>query len=446
MAMGAHGEKSTSKEGLAITIESGKGCPMFFEQVHLNLGSTWSAKTVITWAAGCAPPFEGCWKDLVGIRAWFVLPKQILSPKAKGEDATREDANEVASDIEWFLRDYIKRMRGEADPGTRLAVQTVLTTSGDYENLCETVRDIKKKSHETGEGQPVMKSPRKRMYIVDIAPFCLASGNSRKKIERAIVGKETKSGSEPKKTKEAIKDLLSAGFDLGPDYANTMVTWVGPGNTHDSQDQYTSARLMSENLERFFRQTLSAMGVLPLAWSTTRTLFPQMGNWYNSGIFVTSARSAGQHHYMALTAILSTILPLDIDAPREGEGHPNFNPNAAAKKTQMPSKGRVKLCLNSGWKKRVGGTIGGWYKALVNADNENRGMGDMSRGLVRETEMDRSEIFFPHTRKYGDELHGARKGQRGGGHLCRQRACENPLALSRKCCARARPAKAAKGT
>ena len=97
---------------------------------------------------------------------------------------------------------------------------------------------------------------------------------------------------------------------------------------------------------------------------------------------------------MALAALLSTTLPLDIDLPREGEGHPNFNPALSAKKTQMPPKGSVKLCLNSGWKKRVGGLIGGWYKALVNADNENRGMGDSSRGLVRETVMERSEIFL----------------------------------------------------
>ena len=106
-----------------------------------------------------------------------------------------------------------------------------------------------------------------------------------------VTGKETKTGPEPKKIRESIKHLHAAGFDLGPDYANTMVTWVGPGTSQDSQDPYTSARLMNEKQERPFRQALSMMGVLLLSWSVTRTLFPQMGNWYETGIFVTPGRS-----------------------------------------------------------------------------------------------------------------------------------------------------------
>ena len=47
-----------------------------------------------------------------------------------------------------------------------------------------------------------------------IAPICLASESSRKKIEKAITGKETKTGPEPKKTRESIRDLHAAGFDL----------------------------------------------------------------------------------------------------------------------------------------------------------------------------------------------------------------------------------------
>ena len=157
MAMGTHGEKSTSKEGLEITTESGKGYHMFFEQVHLNLGSTWSARTSTTWAAGCAPPFENCWKDPSGIRVWFVLPQQLMSAKSKGEDAARETADEVASGAEWYMRDYIQRMRGVADPGKKIAVQTVLTRTGDYEHLCKTVREIKKRTHETVPSQHVGK-------------------------------------------------------------------------------------------------------------------------------------------------------------------------------------------------------------------------------------------------------------------------------------------------
>ena len=203
-------------------------------------------------------------------------------------------------------------MRGIANPGKKVAVQVVLTGNGDYEYLCETVRQIKRKTHETGEGQLKMTSPRERMYIVVIAPICMASEGSRKKIEKAITGKETKTGPEPKKIRETTKDLHAAGFDLGPDYANTMVTWVGPGTSQDGQDPYTSARLMNENLEKTFRQALSVLGVLPLSWSVTRTLIPQMGNWYEKGIFVTPGRSAGQHHFMALVATLSMILPMDI--------------------------------------------------------------------------------------------------------------------------------------
>ena len=303
------------------------------------------------------------------------------------------------------MRDYIQRMRGIADPGKKIAVQAVLTGNGDYEYLCETVRQIKRKTHETGEGQLKMTSPRERMYIVVVAPICMASESSRKKIEKTITGKETKTGPEPKKIREIVKDLHAAGFDLGPDYANTMVTWVGPGTGQDSQDPYTSARMMSENLERTLRQALSMLGVLPLSWSVTRTLIPQMGNWYEKGIFVTSGRSAGQHHFMALVATLSMILPMDIDLPREG--HPNFQPSSLGKAAQMPSKGRVRLCLNSQWGKRVGGTINGWYKALIGADNENKTMGDASKGLVRETVMERSEIFFPYTRRYGDVIYMA---------------------------------------
>ena len=70
------------------------------KQVHLNLGSTWSARTSITWAAGCAPPFENCWKDPIGIRVWFVLPEQLMSAKSRNKDAARETADEVAS-REW---------------------------------------------------------------------------------------------------------------------------------------------------------------------------------------------------------------------------------------------------------------------------------------------------------------------------------------------------------
>ena len=133
------------------------------------------------------------------------------------------------------------------------------------------------------------------------------------------------------------------------------------------------------------------MGVLPFSWSVTRTLFPQMGNWYDKGIFVAPGRSA----------TLSMILPM------RGRRTPQFPSQPVRKEGTDAHQGRVKLCLNSEWRKREGEIIGGWYKALISADNENKAMGDTSRGLVRETVMERSEVFFPHTRKYGDVMYVA---------------------------------------
>ena len=116
------------------------------------------------------------------------------------------------------------------------------------------------------------------------------------------------------------------GIELGDDHPNVMVAWVGPGQAGDTRDDNVKKRSMSDEGESVFRRMMSTMGVIPLSWSSTRALVPMVSDWHDTGtISVASDKPRGQHCYLAMVAILTSLLPLDIDH-RENERDTQIGP------------------------------------------------------------------------------------------------------------------------
>ena len=248
---------------------------------------------------------------------------------------------------------------------------------------------------------------RERVYIIALAPACLMMDRNRKSLEEILTKRKGGGTGEKRTIKEIRDDMKKFGFELGDDHPNVMVAWVGPGQAGDTRDDNVKKRSMSDEGESIFRRMMSTMGVIPLSWSSTRALMPMVSDWHNSGtVSVASDKSRGQHCYLAM-AILVSLLPLDIDLPREGEGRPNWPASLVKKGSAMPSEGRVTVL--SRWREMESGrthTDGyGDRKA-----NERPSSERPSRRDVQMVTLERPEIFYEDTVSFGENLHRTGKG------------------------------------
>ena len=149
---------------------------------------------------------------------------------------------------------------------------------------------------------------------------CLMADKSRRSLEEILTKRKGGGSGEKRAFKDIRDDMKKFGVDMGDDRPNVMIAWVGPGQAGDTRDDNVMRKSMSEEGESVFRRMMSSMGVIPLSWSSTRALMPMVSDWRNSGVVsVASDKSRGQHCYLAMVAILVSLLPLDIDLPRERE-------------------------------------------------------------------------------------------------------------------------------
>ena len=133
---------------------------------------------------------------------------------------------------------------------------------------------------------------------------------------------------------------------------------------------------------------------------------PMLSDWRNSGTAsVASDKSRGQHCYLAMVAILVSLLPLDIDLPREGEGRPNWSASLVKKGSAMPSEGRVTVLSRVAWRRRVGELITDWFTAIRKANDSAQAARDSSRSDLQMATLERPDIFYEDTVSFGENLH-----------------------------------------
>ena len=252
---------------------------------------------------------------------------------------------------------------------------------------------------------------RERVYIIALAPACLMMDRNRKSLEEILTKRKGGSTGEKRAIKEIRDDIKRFGFELGDDHPNVMVAWVGPGQAGDTRDENVRKRSMSDEGENVFRRMMSTMGVIPLSWSSTRALMPMVSDWHNSGtISVVNDKSRGQHCYLAMVAVLVSLLPVDIDLPREGEGHPNWSTSLVKKGSAMPPDGRVTILSRMAWRKRVGEHITVWFTAIRKANDSAQAARDSSRRDLQMVKLERPEVFYEDAVSFGENLHRAGKG------------------------------------
>ena len=252
---------------------------------------------------------------------------------------------------------------------------------------------------------------RERVYIIALAPACLMVDKNRRSLEEILTKRKGGGAGEKRAIKDIRDDMKRFGVELGDDHPNVMVAWVGPGQAGDTRDDNVMRRSVSDEGESVFRRMMSTMGVIPLSWSSTRALMPMVSDWHNSGtISVANDKSRGQHCYLAMVAILASLLPLDIDLPREREGHPNWSASLVKKGNAMPSEGRVVVLPRIAWRRRVGELLTEWFTAVWKGNESAMAARDSSRRDLQRASLERPEIFYEDSVSFGENLHRAGKG------------------------------------
>ena len=105
-----------------------------------------------------------------------------------------------------------------------------------------------------------------------------------------------------------------------------------------------------------------------------------------------------------------SLLPLDIDLPREGEGHRNWSASLVKKGSAMPSEGRVTVLSRVAWRRRVGELITDWFTAIRKASDSAQAARDSSRRDLQMVTLERPEIFYEDTVSFRENLHWTGKG------------------------------------